>query len=170
MKFYSSFLILIVLLASSFLPKTQIEINKANINFVFISKNVEGSIADFKTSSKINLQQLEKSTFEGSVSLESLKTGNFLRDWHLMSKKYFHRKKFPRIYFKSTAIVKKENNYQVTGNLTIKGISKEVSLTMKKLPNALQLTGVINTTDWDINIMKKKNENLVRCKIQLFLP
>ncbi|WP_340198819.1 YceI family protein [Ascidiimonas sp. W6] len=163
------FCTLFLFIVGSFSQEKQVSINEAQINFTFISKNVQGTIGDLKSTSMIDLQNFQNSVFKGSVSLESLKTGNFLRDWHLMSKKYFYRQKHPRIYFKSAEIVKKGALYEVKGVLNIKGISKYISMKASVLENQIKLSGLINTADWNINVLKERADNKVEFSIDLVL-
>ena len=149
------------------LQEQSIDADKAEITFVFKEKDVDGSIGEVRSESSINLEDFTKSTLKGSVSLESLKTGNFLRDWHLMSKKFFHRNKQDRLYFTSTSISKNDGNYTIEGNLNIKGISKPVRFKGKLKDDKLALTGEINVADWDIIIEKETSKNIVEISVSL---
>jgi polyisoprenoid-binding protein YceI len=55
---------------------------------------------------------------------------------HLKSEDFFAVKRFPKAYFVTTKIEKSTvpNNYNVQGNLTIKGVIKQVSFAMKMIP------------------------------------
>jgi polyisoprenoid-binding protein YceI len=66
-------------------------------------------------------------TFE--VETGSIDTGMEMRDNHLRSPDIFDVQKFPTITFKSTSFKKKKKNlYTMTGNITIKGITKPLTL------------------------------------------
>ncbi|XLS27624.1 YceI family protein [Flavobacteriaceae bacterium M23B6Z8] len=169
LKFISKFYILLFLILGSFSQEKEISIDTAKINFVFVSKEVEGTIGDLETNSKIDILNFENSVLEGSVSLESLKTGNFLRDWHLMSKKYFFRQKYPRLHFKSNEIIKTGNDYQIEGILTMKGVSKSIQMKATVNNNSIQMTGSINTADWNIRILKEWEKNNVGFNAALYL-
>lgn len=68
-----------------------------------------------------------KITFWADVN--SIDTRNEQRDAHLKSADFFDATNYPKIEFTSKAIVKKsESDYEVTGDLTIRGITKEVKL------------------------------------------
>jgi polyisoprenoid-binding protein YceI len=164
--------ILFLLLASSTLSLTaqEISINESDsrIDFVFTDDDVEGTLSDFQFTGAIDLSDLQSSEISGSVLMESLDTDNWFRDRHLRSKKYFNRKSFPRMIFKSNAISGTDNEFVVRGDLTIKGISKPVSFTFTKLPGKLRGTTVINTSDFDILIHDEIERNMVN--ITLTLP
>lgn len=140
----------------------QINTTASKITFTFESKNVTGSISGIQSESEIDFSQFENSKIKGSVSVSSLKTGNFLRDGHLMWEKYFNRSDYPRIYFESTSITANSDaSYSILGNLNIKGISKPVTFTAMKTGNRIKITGSIYSSDWDIRIDKERKNNKV---------
>ena len=69
-----------------------------------------------------------KSTFELTIKVESVDTANKARDEHLRQPDYFDAKQFPTIEFKSTSVKVIDGGYQVTGNFTMHGKTKEVTL------------------------------------------
>lgn len=85
-----------------------------------------------------------------------------MRDNHLKGPDYFNVEKFPKLTFKSTGIKSAgKNKYKLTGNLTIHGITKPVTLDLvykgtienpmsKKPTSGFQVTGTIKRTDFDI--------------------
>lgn len=82
---------------------------------------VESSNDDF-TDAKIN--------FEADVT--SISTKNEQRDQHLQAEDFFHAAQYPKITFVSTGVTKVDSEeYKVAGNLTIRGISKPVELTVE---------------------------------------
>ena len=58
---------------------------------------------------------------------DSINTRNLERDKHLKSVDFFDIQNYPTIDFKSTKITKNDDRYKVTGDLTIKGITKPVT-------------------------------------------
>ena len=64
----------------------------------------------------------------GEVAIVSIDTRNEKRDGHLQKDDFFSAEKFPKATFASTAIVADGEGYSVTGNLTIRDITKEVVL------------------------------------------
>ena len=68
-----------------------------------------------------------KVTFEADV--DSISTKNEQRDAHLKSPDFFHAAKHPKMSFVSTSVKKvSDHELQVTGNLTLRGITKEITL------------------------------------------
>jgi len=68
-----------------------------------------------------------------SIDANSLYTGAKKRDDHLRGPDFFNTKQFPTIEFESTKVEKKGDDIMITGNLTIKGKTKQVSFPMKKV-------------------------------------
>ncbi len=162
---------LLFLLTSSTLSLTaqelKIDESNASIDFVFVDDDVDGTLSDFNFNGTIDLSDLEASKFSGSVLMESLDTDNWFRDRHLRSKKYFNNKGHPRMTFKSNSVTATDHEFVVSGDLTIKGISKPVSFTFTKLPGKLRGTSVINASDFDILIHNEIERNMVNITITL---
>jgi polyisoprenoid-binding protein YceI len=84
-----------------------------------------------KTTGTITVDRanLENSSVEATIEIASLSTANPDRDKHLQSADFFDGAKFPTATFKSKSWKKTaENSFDVTGDLTIKGVTKEVVL------------------------------------------
>ena len=135
------------------------QITTANISFNFVAKNVEGSLADFSSTSKIDWDTPENSIIQGAVRTETLKTGNFLRDWSLKGSTYFNAKDFPTIDFKSTKVQFIEGTIVINGNLSLKGITKPIQITFLKEGNKLKGTTTLFASDFDITVLKKGRES-----------
>jgi polyisoprenoid-binding protein YceI len=93
--------------------------------------NVKGEFT--KYSVKVQTEKdLTKSTVDVSIDVASINTGNAQRDGHLKSPDFFDAARFPKITFKSKKIAKAgKDGFKVTGDLTIKGKTKEVVLDVK---------------------------------------
>ncbi|MGI9547207.1 MAG: YceI family protein [Flavobacteriaceae bacterium] len=163
------FLILIIALLNTGQLSAQATFESAEISFLFVSKDVDGTIGGFESDSEIHLDDLTNSRINGSVAVESLKTGIFLRDWSLKSGKYFDEDEFPRISFESTSVVERDNGFKVSGKLTIKGTSKNIAVDFVR--NGNQMTGKITlySSDYGINIKSKREDNLVEVELVLNL-
>lgn len=64
----------------------------------------------------------------GEIDVVSVDTGNTDRDNHLRANEFFDAPNHPKILFKSTKVEKKGDDYVVHGDLTIRGVTKPVSL------------------------------------------
>lgn len=128
------------------------------ISFNFVSKDVDGTIGGFTSSSKIDATDITRSTFKGSVRTETLDSGNFLRNWSLKGGKYFDVDTHPTMSFESTGVKGNFEQFEVEGVLDIKGIVKPVSITFTKEGNRLKGTATIYASDFGIQVMKKSRE------------
>jgi polyisoprenoid-binding protein YceI len=75
----------------------------------------------------------EKCTFDISVKVESIDSANPARDGHLKSPDFFNAKQFPTITFKSRKVTKSQDGYEVTGDLTLHGVKKELVFKLDKI-------------------------------------
>ncbi len=72
------------------------------------------------------------STIEASIPVATVSTGDPQRDGHLKSADFFDVEKYPNMTFKSTGVQKKgDEEYSVTGDLTLHGITKPVTFAVE---------------------------------------
>jgi polyisoprenoid-binding protein YceI len=71
-----------------------------------------------------------KSTFSLTIKTDSVDTANEARDEHLRQPDYFDTKQFPTIEFKSTSTKAIEGGYEVTGDFTMHGTTKQITLVL----------------------------------------
>jgi polyisoprenoid-binding protein YceI len=88
---------------------------------------VRGRFKDFNSAIHYDAADVTKSTVEFTAKVESIDTGVAGRDNHLRTADFFDVAQFPEMKFKSTKVEKKGNGYIVHGDLTIKGVTKQVS-------------------------------------------
>ena len=90
---------------------------------------VRGSFNAFSGSGYFDADHPENSKLELIVQAASIDTGNADRDAHLRSNDFFDMDAYPEITFSSTAIERVDDeHYRVSGDLTIKGVSRPVSV------------------------------------------
>jgi polyisoprenoid-binding protein YceI len=94
--------------------------------------NVKGEFAKYSIKVQADPKDPTKSTVDVTIDVASINTGNAQRDGHLKSPDFFDAAKYPSITFKSKKIVKTgKDSFKVTGDLTIKGKTKEIALAVK---------------------------------------
>lgn len=124
--------------------------------------NVKGIFKEAIASIHTNGDSFENAHVNAELDTNSIDTTSIDRDKHLKSADFFDAENHPRISFKSTAIKKGSNgNLMVEGDLTIKGISKAVTLEAEiggiaKDPwgnekAGMSIHGKINRKDWGLN-------------------
>ena len=75
-----------------------------------------------------------KGRVEVSAQTAKVDTGNAKRDQHLKSPDFFNAAQFPTLSFKSKSITKKgEGEFEVAGDLTVHGVTKPITVTVKKI-------------------------------------
>jgi polyisoprenoid-binding protein YceI len=99
-----------------------------NIRHFVVSK-VHGRFTKWGGTIQIDDQQPTNSKVNIEIDVNSIDTGDVRRDSHLKVADFFDTEKYPQITFESTKIEPAgANEYRVTGNLTIKGVSNPVTL------------------------------------------
>jgi polyisoprenoid-binding protein YceI len=88
---------------------------------------VPGYFRDFKGTITYDAKDVTKSTVEFTAQMKSIDTGVVPRDNHLRTADFFEVEKYPEMTFKSTKIAKKGQAWEMTGDLTMKGVTKTVT-------------------------------------------
>jgi len=78
----------------------------------------------------LDRQDPTKSSFRLTIKADSVDTGNAARDEHLRQPDYFDTKQFPTIEFKSTAVKATATGYEVTGDFTMHGVTKKITISL----------------------------------------
>jgi polyisoprenoid-binding protein YceI len=92
----------------------------------FLVMTVDGRFKTFEANIQIG-DKLETSRVQATVETRSIDTGNEERDTHLRTPDFFEVEKYPNMTFRSTLIAGTEADFKMTGELTIKGVSKDVT-------------------------------------------
>jgi polyisoprenoid-binding protein YceI len=89
---------------------------------------VGGRFKDFTGTIHYDDKDPSKSSVEFKAKVESIDTGVEGRDKHLRTADFFEVAKYPEMSFKSTKVERKGKAYVLTGDLTLKGVTKQVML------------------------------------------
>jgi polyisoprenoid-binding protein YceI len=109
-------------------------LDTAHSSFAFSVKHmvvatVRGRFTDFAVDADIDTNDLTKSNATVTVDIASVDTGDTGRDTHLRSADFFHHEEHPQMKFVSKRIESKGgNDYRLIGDLTIRDVTKEVTL------------------------------------------
>lgn len=125
--------------------------------------DVPGHFNDYDVTITSSKPDFSDAVVELTAKVASIDTRVEPRDNHLKSPDFFNAEKFETMTFKSTSIKKAGNNkYNLTGNLTMLGVTKPVTVTMlyrgtTANPNAngapvagIQITGTIKRSDFNL--------------------
>jgi polyisoprenoid-binding protein YceI len=122
---------------------------------------VRGSFNEFEATAQVDAEDLTRSTAQVSITVDSIDTRNEQRDGHLRSNDFLDIANHPEITFASTSVTPvSEDVVRVTGDLTIKGESRPVTVDFTFEGSAVDPFGnqrvgfegsvVINRKDWGI--------------------
>lgn len=105
---------------------------------------VRGRFNDFTADIQAkDITNLTTADISFSFTANSIDTRNNERDRHLMSGDFFDVEHYPTITFNSTNIIKKDDYYQVTGQLTIKDITQSITFDVNYGGKATNASGVV---------------------------
>lgn len=89
---------------------------------------VRGSFKEFEGTAHIDAADPGKSSTNLTISANSIDTGNADRNGHLLSGDFFETDAHPDITFTSTSVESDGETWNITGDLTIKGVTKPVTV------------------------------------------
>jgi polyisoprenoid-binding protein YceI len=118
------------------------QIDKAHSDITFTVRHmvitkVRGRFLKWDGTLTLDEQDLSKSRIEVAIDAASISTNDEKRDAHLRSADFLDAEKFPKLTFKSTKVeAGKGDKLFVTGNLTIRDVTKAVTLEVEKLGKA----------------------------------
>jgi polyisoprenoid-binding protein YceI len=140
---------------------------------------VRGQFGEFSGSAHVDTTQPGNSKVELTIKTASVSTGNPDRDGHLKSADFFDAETNPEITFVSTDVTRDGSEWTITGDLTIKGVTKSVSIPFEETGSAQDPFGnvrvgfeggvTVNRKDWGLtwNAALETGGVLVSEKIKL---
>ncbi|MBP7990928.1 MAG: YceI family protein [Sediminibacterium sp.] len=123
--------------------------------------NVTGSFQNFSANMTAASEDFSDAAISFEAAIASISTGNEQRDTHLKSEEFFDATNFPTLSFVSSSLTKKAgSNYTLIGNLTLKGITKEVTLDVEfggtmtdfygQFKAGFEISGTINRSEFGL--------------------
>ncbi|SHF98440.1 Polyisoprenoid-binding protein YceI [Flavobacterium fluvii] len=123
--------------------------------------NVSGKFGAYDATIATEDDNFENASFEFSANIDSINTNNTDRDNHLKSGDFFDAENHPKLTFKASSFNKDGDDYELTGDLSIKDVTKSVKFPaefsgLMKDPwgntkAGLNISGKINRKDWGLN-------------------
>ncbi len=142
------------------------KIDQAHTEIKFKAKHmvistVTGQFNDFDATIESDKEDFSDAKVRFEASVNSINTKNEQRDAHLKSADFFDAANYPKMTFESKSVKRiKDNEYELAGNLTIRGVSKQVKLnvvyngTVKGFGNqeiaAFEISGTVNRFDYGL--------------------
>jgi polyisoprenoid-binding protein YceI len=123
---------------------------------------VRGSFNEFEGSGYFDREDPANSHLQLTIQTASIDTRNADRDGHLRGNDFFDMETYPQISFTSTSVERSgEDDYRVTGDLTIKGVTKPVTVDFEYTGSAVdpyqnlrvgfEGKTTINRKDWGVS-------------------
>lgn len=123
--------------------------------------NVTGSFTKFDATLESKAEDFNDAKIDFEADVDSVTTHNADRDTHLKSDDFFAAAKFPKLSFVSTGFKKLgEDEYKLTGNLTIRDVTKPVQLDVEyggtmtdpwgQVKAGFEISGKINRKDFGL--------------------
>ena len=123
---------------------------------------VRGSFNEFEGSGSLDAEDPARSHLTVTIRAASIDTRNADRDAHLRSNDFFDMDRYPEIRYESTAVEQlDDDHYRVTGDLTIKDVTKPVTVDFEFTGTAVDPFGnqriglegstAINRKDFGVN-------------------
>ena len=164
---FKKLIVIATLISPSLTLAKALEVDPAHSAITFeathlkISK-VPGRFNEFSGTIDLDEKDITKSKVDFTVNVASLTTAVKKRDDHLKTNDFFDVTKFPKATFKTTDIKKSGKGYTLTGDLTIRDVTKKTSFDMKSLgkvedpmmkteKHVFSATGKINRKDFGVN-------------------
>ncbi|CAB4728418.1 MAG: polyisoprenoid-binding protein [Actinobacteria bacterium] len=121
---------------------------------------VRGSFKEFEGSAHIDTANPAASSVKLTIQAASIDTGVADRDGHLRTGDFFEIEKYPTLTFVSTSVSRDGTDWAITGDLTIKDVTKSVTIDFEETGSAQDPYGnvragfegatTINRSDWGL--------------------
>lgn len=126
-----------------------------------VISTVTGSFKKFEGIAISEGENFDNAEIDFSLDVESIDTNQTQRDEHLKSAEFFDAANYPKITFKSTSLTKlSDDEYTLTGNLTVKDVTKPVTLKAEyggsatdfygNMKAGFEVTGTINRKEFGL--------------------
>jgi polyisoprenoid-binding protein YceI len=126
-----------------------------------VISTVSGFFKSFEGTLESENDDFDNANIYFALNIDSIDTNQSQRDEHLKSPEFFDAAQFPQITFKSTAFKKTDDDeFKLTGDLTVKGITKTVTLDAEfggstddfygNTKAGFEVTGKINRKDFGL--------------------
>jgi len=157
-------LVILFISSTSFAEKFQVDTAHTQIHFSvqhLVVFKVRGNFNDFTGLIEADPKTKTLISAEATIQTASIDTRIEKRDKHLRSADFFDAANYPQIHFKSKSITGSGDNIIMVGDITMKGVTKEVILQGSflgttagpdgKLRAGFEATGTLNRKDFGLN-------------------
>ncbi|MBN9380442.1 MAG: YceI family protein [Chitinophagaceae bacterium] len=151
MRCFFGFLLIQLLTVTAFAQRYKVTDEGSSIKFRIKNFGIEtgGSFTGLEGNISFDPNNILKDSIDLSIDANSINTDNNMRDNHLRKDEYLDVQHYPRIRFVSSSVaVDKNAHFTATGQLTMKGTTKEVSIPFTAVPKD---SGYIFTGEFKLN-------------------
>lgn len=168
---YFVFVVCLGFLAFTLVPSDKYKVGEG-FKIAFRSADPSGNFEEMSGSIDFDKANPEKSKFNLSIKVASIKTGNGMRDKKALTEEWFHAAKYPNITFVSSSMVKTDNGYAISGTLSMKGVSKKIVIpcTMSDLGKKIVFKGNFSVNRLEYGVGKKSDVVPGVMKIKFEVP
>ena len=154
------------------IPSDHFVVSAKGHSIDFKSKDPSGSFDEIKGDIDFDENNIGSSKFNLKIDVSTINTGNGMMNKKAQTEEWFSAKKFPEIKFKSTKVEKKENELNITGDLTIRGITKTYSIpaSYSKSGDKITFKGKFNVNRIEFKVGKKSEAVPDIMKISFVVP
>ena len=96
-----------------------------------VISTVSGKFNSFDGTIESEKEDFTDAKIRFSADIDSISTGNEQRDGHLKSPDFFDAPTHPKLTFESTSFARKGDDYVLEGNLTLRGVTKPITLNVE---------------------------------------
>ncbi|MDZ7772774.1 MAG: YceI family protein [Balneolaceae bacterium] len=147
-----------------------------------VISTVTGKFTSFDAEAESSEDSFENAEVYFEADVDSVDTGNEDRDQHLKSDDFFNAEEHPKLTFRSTSMENTgENEYRLTGDLTIRGTTNEITLDVNhggtvedpygNTKAGFELSGTLNRKDYGLqwDAVTEAGNVVVGDKVKLIL-
>ena len=145
------------------------QVQAETYHFDVVHSSIDFSIRHLVSRSKGKFNEYEGSVtydkanpsatrIDATIKVESIDTGNERRDGHLKSEDFFNAAKYPTITFKSKQAVEKDGKLHVTGDFTMHGVTKEITLPVEVLGTGMHPMAKAPVAGFSADITLKRSD------------
>ena len=136
----------------------------------FSGTDAEGVFKTFTGDVQFDEADLDKSLCFLKIEVNSINTGNGMKNKHAISDKWFDAENYPIIEFHSSKFSKTETGYLVTGKIKMHGVEKEVAIPFTFKNDVFMSRFSVNRLDYHVGTMKgnsKKVSNEIKLNVSI---
>ncbi len=169
-KLFFPVIVVIIVLGSAFTFFKSLEWKISdNYSVKFDGGDPAGEFKGLKGTVNFDPENLATSSFDCTVDVATINTGNGMKNTHAKSDKWLDATKYPVIRFTSKSITKTPDGFEAVGTLDFHGVQKEITIPFTFVNNVLASQFEVNRLDYDINKAEKKHGAAV-LKVSLNVP